>query len=443
MTIPVDPTRQPTAIAPEQEDATPIDRRLSAAQFYAEVSREIFDNPQLFVRSQPTAQDGEEESETSLAQLWTRFLESRIAVWSALICLVLPIAAAITYYGFIATDRYATDLQLTLRSRSGHLSLGTIMPGTIGASAGFFASPDLYVMAAFIRSREAMTRVGRSVDLREVWGRPEADPLSRLPKNATTEDLLEIWQRYVGVSVDPLSGSLQVEIEAFRPADTDRIGDALVRTTEEAVNELTERVRLDGQRFAETTLTDAETRLAKARAEVTAFRERAEAVTPVKTAGANFDTITTLMQKKLALERELDRRRRELTDDSPVIRRLNTDLETVGAQIDELKRQAMTPTGGGRAGFSSQLMEYDELLTRQMLDEKLYGVALDLLDGARATAQSQQMYVTPFVRPKSSNDARYPYRTLGVLRIAGLSLLAWLGALLLLGAVREDFVDEA
>jgi capsular polysaccharide transport system permease protein len=53
------------------------------------------------------------------------------------------------------------------------------------------------------------------------------------------------------------------------------------------------------------------------------------------------------------------------------------------------------------------------------------------LDAARASAASQHLYITPYVRPSLPESSLYPRRFLTVATIAGLALIVWLIGLLI------------
>ena len=433
-----------------------LDRRVIAAQYFAEVSQYIFDNPQFFVRQADGVGGVGEDAEPPLQLLWARLAESRLFMWSFMLLFVLPVMIGVVYYVGFASVRYATDIQMSLRSRNGSSSLNGSLLGLASGNATYFANPDVYVLAHYLRSREAVEMVNRTIDLRRVWGRADVDPLSRLSPDAQIEDVVDVWRRYVSVGVDPLSTSVLIEIQAFDPDDAGRIGDALASGAESVVNMLTERARNDAVRFAETRVVAAEAAVTAAREQVRLFRDRIESVAPNKTAEITLTAATELMQKKLKIERDLTMRRRELADDSPIVRRLQTDLETVDAQIAEINRKtiaaptlAMAGSERGRpapstasTAFSGQFLEYDEQLTRQMIGEKLHMLMLDLLESARQTAQRQQMYVTPFVRPTLAKDPRYPRRIRSIAGVAGLAFLVWMSVMLLVTVIREDLAYD-
>lgn len=451
------------------------ERRLTAAQFYADASQYVLDNPHLFLARPEAAEGGGEAGGGDagrLAVAWSRLVASRVARLAFGLGFVLPLVLGLGYYLAIASPRYASDLRMTLRTSGGALSINAGLLDVVSGQASYYANPDTYVVAEFLRSREAVELVSRQVDLRAAWGGAGIDPLSRLAAGAPVEDLVATWQRYVSVSVDALSNSVQVEIQAFAAGDASRIGEALAREAEAIVNGLTRPAREDAVRFAEARVSAAEAGLAQAREAVRAYRDEVEAIAPDKAAGASLAQLGELMTRKLGLERELAARRRELSEDSPVIARLRSELAAVEGQIADINRLAVTPvlspaatgagagTGGSGAGgsgaggnsagggvlavpaYSAQFQRYDELLTAQILAERLHGVALDLLEAARRTAQAQRIYVTPFVRPAPAHDPRYPKWPAAILRVTAFALLSWLALVLIILVTKDDKQDD-
>jgi capsular polysaccharide transport system permease protein len=424
-------------IGANETTADELGGRAATAQYFAAVSRYIFDNPQLFAPTEEEA--AARQPETPFQLMWSRIIGSRLMVGTFWVCFVLPLLVSTAYFVFVATDRYATDIRLTLRSQGAGRAGGAGIMELVSGTAGYYANPDTYLVADYLRSRDVVAAVSRQVDLAAIWGRPEVDRLSRLAAGADAEDLVEMWRKRVAVAVDALSNTIQIEVQAFRPKDADAIASVLAADAEKMINDLSTRVDADTLVYMEGEVARAEADLIKAREKVTAFRNAVETVSPDKNAAATMGSMVNLMQEKLSVERDIARRQSQLAPDSPIMINLRTRRDALEAQIAEVNRTAFG-SGDGAAGpspFSAQFLEWDELLTNQAIAERLYGLAVDLLEQARQSASRQRSYVTPYVRPGLAQEARYPRRMFAVVLSAGAAFVFWLACALFLNVIAE------
>jgi capsular polysaccharide transport system permease protein len=77
-------------------------------------------------------------------------------------------------------------------------------------------------------------------------------------------------------------------------------------------------------------------------------------------------------------------------------------------------------------------------MERQFAQTMLTG-ALQALDQARANANAQHLYITPYVRPSLPTTSTYPDKFLSVLEVGGLAFVFWLILLLIARSMRERF----
>jgi capsular polysaccharide transport system permease protein len=120
---------------------------------------------------------------------------SRLLV-SFLLCVVLPLFAAMLYYATFATDRYAARAGFSIRGIDTNAGIDGIGALTGLASTGSTTS-DSYIVLSYLGSRELLEAVDFELDLRGVYSSRDVDPLSRLDADATVEDFLKYWNRRI------------------------------------------------------------------------------------------------------------------------------------------------------------------------------------------------------------------------------------------------------
>ena len=345
---------------------------------------------------------------------------------------VLPTVAAALYYGLIASDRYVWERRFLVRSVNKPASEG------ISAYLRDFgiarANDDAYAIQEYLYSRDAMKGVMRKVNLRAVYTRAGADPITRyhLGDRDTDERLYRYFKRQLTVEKDDETGITTVKVSAYRAADAKAIMDALVTLSEEQINVLNSRARRDTLGQAEQTLAQAETGLTDATLALTRYRNASENVDPMKSAGAAVDRSSTL-NRSLAMLRVNLQTMLAKAPDNPAIPAVRQRIAALESQI---ARQQGDLTGP-KNGLSEKLGNYEDLKVKQELAAKVYETAQSQMETARQEAMRQQIYIETVVRPNLPDEPLEPRRWRYFLTVALLSCWAFLMLYLLVSGSRE------
>lgn len=345
---------------------------------------------------------------------------------------VLPTMAAAIYYGLIVSDRYISESRFLVRSVDKPASEGvTSYLRDFGIAR---ANDDAYAIQEYLYSRDAMKAVMRKVDLRAVYSRPEADPITRYAPwgRDTDEAFYRYFKRQLVVEKDDETGITTVKVSAYRAADAKAIMDALVALSEEQINILNVRARRDTLAQAQQTLAQAENGLTDATIALTQYRNASENVDPMKSAGAAVDRGATLDQSLALLQVNLQTMLAKAPT-NPAIPALRDRIAALSGQI---ARQQGELTGGGD-GLSQKLGNYEELKVKQELAAKIFETAQAQMETARQEAIRQQIYIGTVVRPNLPDEAIEPRRWRYFLTVALLSCWSFLMLYLLASGSRE------
>src|SRR5215510_125450 len=151
----------------------------------------------------------------------------------------LPTLVAGVYYFAIASDLYLSEAKFIVRSPK------QVQTNTIGAllqSTGLGrAVDDTAVVQDFIMSRDAVRKLEQQDNLRAIFGRPEGDFVTRFPGVLLRSDFEALFRRYdwfVSVEADATTGVTTLRVKAYRPEDAHAVAGALLRYSEQLVNEL-------------------------------------------------------------------------------------------------------------------------------------------------------------------------------------------------------------
>lgn len=357
---------------------------------------------------------------------------------------LLPGILAIAYYAFIASPQFAAEARFVVRAAQVIFvdvgttsSSGPTVPTPVALAAPTplsegYTPPvqNAYIVAQYIRSRAIVEDMSKTLDLREIFRRPEADFLARLVSNASTEELVDYWQSMVQSYVDGPSAIVTFQVRAFRPDDALRLAEGINTLSERLVNEISSRSRQDIMSASEEEVRQADAQLRLALQELQVARDAEGMLDPGKAADDTGKLLLQLMGEKIRLEGDLLAASRTLEQNAPTVRHLRSRVEIIEGQIANLRATIAGKEGPAR-NIAASLRKFEEMERNRFVADKLLTVAEEGLSRARKRAERQNLYFMLFVLPALPMDAEYPKRLAYSILLPVAFLMLWgIGALL-------------
>src|SRR6516225_6421874 len=345
----------------------------------------------------------------------------------------LPTLLAGVYYFAIASDLYLSEAKFIVRSPK------QVQTSTIGAliqSTGLArAVDDTAVVEDFIMSRDAVGKLEQRDHLREVFGRPEGDFVTRFPGILMRSDFEALFQRYahfVSVETDHTSGVTALRVKAYRAEDAQNIAKALLSDSEELVNELNERARKDALGTARQEVDRAQERISRIQSQLTAYRVQQNMIDPKSASAGVLELIGQMSAAQATARQQLG----ELIKSSPSSPQIPL-LQTRIAGLNKLIAEERAKLSGQTNSVVSTLTEYERLALDRELAEKALASAFTSLEAARLEAQRQQLYIETVAQPNLADYPLYPKRAISFGMVLVSCLLAYGIAWLLVISARE------
>lgn len=363
-------------------------------------------------------------------------------------CVIIPALLTIVYFAFIASEQFSTEARFAVRTAQFGFdrekeSRGGVNPGVNNTGGSPIRTPSLagqeaYVVAAYIRSPAIFEDFPKSLDLQSIFARPEADFLAKLKPNATREELVEYWRSMVEVSVNNISGVVNVSVKAFRPQDTYDITSAIVQASEVLVNRLSERARNDAVSRAEEEVRRHEQLVRVSLDDMRTYRDSQQLINPSSEASSTATLLTTAMGERIRLQSEYFVATRAMSPNAPSALILKSRIDAIEQQIEQLKAK-MTGPGDART-ISAAISKFEELELRRKYAERLYTMSQDALERARQRAEWQNIYLSVFVPAALPQLALFPERISMSLMISGALVIVWGIFALIAAAVKDHMV---
>jgi capsular polysaccharide transport system permease protein len=361
------------------------------------------------------------------------------AFLSFFVFVVVPVALAVAYFGFHASDQYVAEFKFAVRDSRTSLNAGANGAG-ISSLLGVSTSPNTpenYMVTDYMKSRQAVDDLLKKVDLIGKFSRADVDAWARFDASLPIERLVDFWQRMVSASYDQVTGIAIARVRAFTPDDANTIAQALLSSSEEIINKTANRPIWDAVKFAEEDLRRAEERLKVIRAELTTFRNVEQVIEPNSSVvSSNAALAATLRATLTQLQTEqATLLQRGLAQTAPAMVSLQTRINATKAQLASIEAQVGTDQHG--KPLSTVVGRFEQLdLERQFAQANVLST-LQALEKARANALAQQIYVIPYVQPAVPQSSTYPRRVLSVVVTGLVSFMLWTVGLLVVRAIRE------
>jgi capsular polysaccharide transport system permease protein len=358
---------------------------------------------------------------------------------SFILLVVIPSLLSVVYVVFIASDQYVAEARFAVQTAHADVGRDKLASTLSTVSAGGLPSitgQESYIVTSYIRSRAIIEDLSNGLDLRKIFRRPEADFWARLKHNASSEELVDYWNGMVTTYIDGPSGIVTVDARAFRPEDALAISRAIIQSSERLVNEVSARARNDAMRRAEEEVRRSERAVREALIDLRKYRDTEGFIDPVSAASSTSQLLMQAMSEKIRIQSDYFVASRAMSGDAPTIQTLKSRLESLDMQIEQLKSKLTGNSGEGRS-VADSLVKFEELELKRIFAEKLYTMAQDALERARARAEQQNIYLSVFVQPSLPQDSSYPERLSFSLLIPMGLLVVW-GILALIAAAVED-----
>lgn len=340
---------------------------------------------------------------------------------------VLPSIATSIYFAFIASDQYVAEARFAVKAMqfgddldNTKSALSKLTSGAVPA----LADQSVYIIANYIHSRAIIDDLSKTLDLRQIFRRSEADFWARLKDGATAEELTDYWKDMVLTYVDGTSGIVTIETKAFRPSDALALSNAIIASSEKLANEVSARARSDTMKWSEEEVRRAEGMVETALRNLREYRDTEGYIDPVAAATSTSKLLLSAMGDQIRLQNEYFVASKVMSKEAPTVVTLKTKLDAVDQQIDQLKSR-LTGSSPEGATIAASLVKFESLELQRQFAEKLYQLAQDSLERARIKAERQNIYVQVFVPPALPEYAKLPERVSLSLLIPIALLIIW------------------
>jgi capsular polysaccharide transport system permease protein len=352
-----------------------------------------------------------------------------------LIAFVAPVVLGTIYLFFIMPDQYVTEFRFSVRVPVGNP--GATGQATSGSSlsALFGGNPtpgtdllDNFTVADYVRSPQAARDLNAKINIKAMYNRI-GDPLSRVGSNASAERLGRYWKWMVYSDYDVTTGLGVVRVNAFDPRDSLSIANALLSSANQLVNDIGNQSQQDTVRFAKEQVTRASAQVAVLRGQLTALAAQKGTDSPSVGVLKAADDLATNSRTNIAqIQGEIGVLMSQLHN--PNAPQIEVLREEMAANEHALSGAVTVANAGATNRYSDIRTELTNALT-------VLSSAQAAQSYAEATAASQRLYLTTYVRPTLPESSVAPDRWVDLLMLIGISAMVWMVGMLVRNSILE------
>lgn len=337
----------------------------------------------------------------------------------------LPVMVVAFYLTQIAKPQYASKAGFVIRQEES--GAASQMLGGLSSMLGQNISGNSDLLFEFLQSQEIVALVQDDIDLRAHYaeGWPE-DPLFSLPPNALIEDLAAFWRRMVRLQYDRSTGVITVQVRARDPQIAQAIAAAILRHSENVINDLNATARRDSMAHAQADLDDAAGALRQARDALLAFQARTKIIDPMADMQGRMGILDNLQVQLAQAYVEYDLLAQTVAEFDPRLRQLDRRITAIQERIVQERNSFSTRNVTvENTDYPTLLAKHETLRTDVDFAAENYRAALAALALARTRADRQQLYLATFLRPTLPQQALYPQTALLVALTGFFALMSW------------------
>lgn len=359
---------------------------------------------------------------------FARKVGRRLTLLLFLLIVALPTLGAVLYTTVLATQQYASEFQFAVRGWDAPAmdSIGAVI-GMGASGAGGLVLANSYIVAEYLRSRDAIEAIEPRFDPIAVYSSPSVDWFARYRGGRRYEEFLPYWRRHVKVSFDPLTGIITGLVEAPSPEIARSIATELRAEAEKLINRLSERAREDTLGQARREVATAEKKLREARLDLERFRNQAQIVDPRKQADAILSSLKEMRDDRARARAEIAAAGSLMSHNAPTLQGLRARLKALDEQI-RLAEENLASTSASADSMASVLTKYQEVEIQQGIAERSYTNALESMERARRDADRKQIYIAAFVEPRLPDAPSFPTPLKNVSIVLAICMCLWIVA---------------
>ena len=337
------------------------------------------------------------------------------------------------YYMFIKSELYESKTALIVRDMGQTSPASTLGLSLLGMGSSSQLQ-DSMIVEEYLQSLDMYRQVDKKFALTKHYESDAVDFLERLPKDATTEELLKMYNKHLVIFYDETGGILHISFLHTEPEQAQKILEFLVKQVDYQINEFNRRKAEKQLRFVESEYKKAKEKLDEASKKIEAYQNQHLILDPTAEATSKSTIIAELEAKLSQKKLEYATKKRYLNDG-------NFELISLKNQIKEIKKSIKNAkeklTGHEKDRLNKVVFAYEQLKMQLEFATEVYKNALLQLETTKIEVAKNNKTLSIVSKPNLPDGYTYPDKPRVFITILILILLAY-GIFTMLGSIIRD-----
>lgn len=322
---------------------------------------------------------------------------------------LIPFLVFAFYQAIWASDRYESRAKLILKQPDAMATLDPAM-ALISGFGGPSVNTDNELLKSFVYSNDMIDYLETKLGLVEHFSSSEYDFYSRLENEPTQEDLNSYFQNIISITVEEMSGVIEIKVQGFEPSFARKLNELIVERAEWYINEIGHSLAKEQLSFVQNEHSLTEQRLQKTKAELLAFQRKHGLLDP-EAEGMALQQITYGLEAEIASKQaQLRALSKGMSDKAPAVINVKSELESLEAELEAQRSRLSNNNKGANSENSvgELLAKFADLKIDLELALKAYTASQVSLEKSRIEAYRQLKYLVVVESPTLPQESSYP-----------------------------------
>lgn len=351
-----------------------------------------------------------------------------------LVAVALPTVLLALFYALWCSPRYVSQATVLVQQESGG-AMPTIELGLLSIGGGA-SSYDARLTQAFVLSPAMLQYLDDTLQLRQHYSDNNIDVFSRLPADASRERFFAYYLKHVTVTIDESAMTLTIDVQAFDRPYAQKLLDAIVKRSEEFVNEVSHSMAREQIEFVRGELNAANERLRTTSQELIRMQQENRVLSPMAETSLVSGIIAGLQQQVATEQTTLRSLQSYLSPTAPEVIASRKRLQAFQAQIEQERARQLGMSSKDPAMNALQLRFSEQELAVKLATD-LYQSSLASLESTRVEASRKLKYVVMVSPPTLPDQSTEPRAAFIVVSAFAILNLLYLIASLLVATIRD------
>lgn len=360
-------------------------------------------------------------------------LDNKYAKFILRFVFVLIFLLSSIYVLFVESELYESKTALIVRDMSQTTTASTLGLSLLGMGSSSQLQ-DSKIVEEYLKSLDVYQLVDKKFHLTQHYKSDAIDFVERLPQDATTEDVLEFYNKHLRIYYDETSGILSVAFDHVEPAKAQEILEFLVHNVDYQINEFNRKKAIKQLKFVEREFKKAKEKMKEASARLEAYQNKHLLLNPSAEATSSSGIIAELEAKLTQKKIEYATKKNYLNKNNFELVNLQNEIKQITKSIKKIKH---TLTGKKKNPLNKVLIEYENLKRDLEFNTEVYKNALIQLETTKIEVAKNAKTLSILSKPNFPDGYTYPNKPKAFITILILTLLMY-GIVAMLSQIIKD-----